>query len=267
MAKKKEEKKDALIAPTYKEKGTNLDRLNMSAFEPALKREIVGLLQEASTALTSIAKSHLQIGQILSRAKVLLESRGKGIFLAFVNEIPGMALTTAYRYINAYDHARTIFPEQILTKILASNMPMIGGPDQRFGKYTEAIKKTKLDAKLQKAIEDGKVSEEFADQWIKEAEMAYNASTKRGKHAKTPDPSTLQEEAFTAIRRRYLKLPDNKRTSAWLSTLFAYIAGACGYATPITVDPKKPPQKWMGQPNGDEKKAAEEGHKESKAAD
>src|SRR5882724_6067662 len=120
MAKKgkKKDESTALVAKTYVEKNSNLVRLNINAFEPVLRREIASLLSQVNTAVSAIARSHLQIGQILSQAKVKLEEQGKGVFLAFVNEIPGMAITTAYRYINAYDHARSTFPEQILSKIL-----------------------------------------------------------------------------------------------------------------------------------------------------
>lgn len=260
MAKKKEKTSTtALVSKTYVEKGSELVRLNLNAFDPVQKREILTFLKEANEAISTIGRSILQIGAVLSRAKVKLEEQGKGVFLAFVNEIPGMALTTAYRYINAYDHARSTFPEQILNKVLAANLPMLGGPDQRYGKYTETIKKEGLDVELQKTIEAGKVTDEYAENWIKRVQMAHSSGVKRGKHAKLPDPTVLQQEAFSGIRRRYLKLPKGKKTSAWLHNLFAYVLSACGYATAMTIDPRKPPADWEPTEQQDEKKAKEEG--------
>lgn len=253
MAKKaKKNTTTALVAKTYTEEKTGLARLNLNAFEPVLKREILGLLQEANTAISSIARSHLQIGQVLSRAKARLEEQGKGIFIAFVNEIPGMALTTAYRYINAYDHARSTFPENILNKILAANLPMLGGPDQRYGKYTDTIKKAGLDAELQKTIDAGKVTEEYAENWIKRVQIAHSAGVKRGKHARVPDPTVLQQEAYSAIRRRYLKLPKGKKTVSWLHNLFAYVLSSCGFASPMNIDPRTPPKDWEPAETKDE---------------
>lgn len=256
----KEVKKDALTLPTYTEQGTGLTRLNLNAFDPATRKEIAGLLAQAGEAYSSIARSHLRIGEILSKARMILEGRGERIFVAFLNEIPGMSTATAYRYINAWDHARTVFPEAILTKILAANLPMLGGPDQKFGKFTEAVTKHNLDRELDKAVKAGTVTEEYAENWIKQVQVKYalEHSKARGKGAKVPDPSALQQEAYTAVRRRYLKLPKGKKTISWLSTLFAYVLAASGVGSPVTIDPRKPPKEWDGQSQKEEEKVSEE---------
>lgn len=261
MAKKKGEvKKDALTLPTYTEKVTGLVRLNLNAFDPSVRKEIASLLSQAGEAYSSIARSHLRIGEILSKARMILEGRGERIFVAFLNEIPGMSTATAYRYINAWDHARTVFPEAILTKILAANLPMLGGPDQKFGKYTDAVTKKNLDRELDKAVKNGKVDEAYAENWIKRVQVAYTEEHQkaRGKGAKVPDPTQLQQEAYTAVRRRYLKLPKGKKTISWLSNLFAYVLAASGVGSPVTIDPRKPPKDWDGQPQEEEKKVSEE---------
>lgn len=265
----KKSKKDqtaALMLPTYTEKGTNLLRLNMNAFDPETKKIVLGFLREASDAYSSIARSHLKIGEVFYNARKVLENRGDRVFVAFLNEIPGMTTSTAYRYINAYEHAQSVFPPAVLSKILAANLPMLGGPDQLYGKYTNVVEKSGLGKELKKAIEDGKVTEEYAEEWIKKVQTKYSEQRNRGK-VKVPDPTVLQQEAFSSVRRRYMRLPKNKKTVAWFSTLFAYILSASGFASPVTVDPRTPPKDWPGQEQKEEASAKDEAKNGKKEPD
>ena len=260
-SKKAKEKGEALVAKTYQEEQTGLWRLNLTAFEPAMRAKIIGLMKDVQSDVSDIARSHLKIGHTLSEARLLMEQQGERIFVAFINEIPGMSMTTAYRYINAWDHAKNIFPELILQRILAANLPMIGGKDQMFGKYTEAVKKMKLDVELQDAVEKGKISPEFADEWVKKVQLAQSELHYK-RSAKTPDPSALQEECFYAVRRRWKRLPENKQTVAWLSNLFGFLLDAAGFASPATVQPRKAPKEWAkeeAKPTTEERKTKEEG--------
>lgn len=267
MAKEKKEakkKESALALPTYTEKGTNLLRLNMNSFDPETRKVVLGFLKDASEAYSSIARSHLKIGEIFYNARKTLENRGDRVFVAFLNEIPGMTTSTAYRYINAFEHAQSVFPPAILSKILAANIPMLGGPDQLYGKYTDTVNKSGLGKELKQKIEDGKVTEEYAEEWIKKVQTKYSEQRNKGK-VKVPDPTVLQQEAFSSVRRRYKRLPKGKKTVAWFSTLFAYILSASGFASPVTVDPRTPPKDWPEQEQADEKRTKDEGKTNGKA--
>lgn len=252
---------EALVSKVYTEEKTGLVRLNLNAFEPEDRNKIVSIMRQVSSDVSAIARSYLTIGKTLYEAQKFLEEKGDRVFTAFVNEIPGMNYNTAHRYILAWEHAQNIFPEKILSRILAANLPMIGGPDQRFGRYTEAIKKNKLDKQLAEAIEKGEVSDEFADNWIK-AVQAAQSKAHGARKAKTPDPSSLQQEAFQAVRRRWKRLPEGKQTTAWLTNLFGYLLDAAGFASPATVQPRKAPKDWENettQSTKEEQKTKEEG--------
>lgn len=248
MAKKKTEKKDAtaLTAPVIEQNG--IMRLNIKAFEPALQKQVIGLMEEMQSAITDIARSHLKIGSILSKARLLLEARGGRVFVAFINEIPGLSTSTAYRYMEAFDIAKERFPETILNRILAASLPMIGNKDNPFGKYTEVINKKGL-------LPPSGASEAQADDWIRKVQKAYTDFYGK-RQTRLPDPTKLQQEAFNAVNRRFNRLA--KKNVAWLTNLFAFVAGANGIKSPMTVDPKDPPSGWLG------KDAEEETEKDGK---
>jgi hypothetical protein len=240
MAKEQKEKtakkSTALVSIVHEING--ISRLNVKAMEPELRARVRDLMAGISKAITEFGTSTLKIGQGLTEARDLLQERGARAFVAFINEIPGMAQTTAYRYIGAYEVAQNVFPRNILDRVLASGLAMIGTKDAPFGKYTEVIKRQKL-------LPPAAATPEQADEWIHNVRTAYDAKTKRGKHAKMADPSAMQMEAFKAVDSRFRRLPDNKRTIGWLTNLFAYLLSANGIAAPVSVDPKDPPEGWV----------------------
>lgn len=243
---KNEKETTALTSVVIEQNG--IARLNIKAFEPALQKQVIGLMEEMQSAITDIARSHLKIGGILSKARLLLETRGSRVFTAFVNEIPGLSTSTAYRYMEAFDVAKERFPETILNRILAANLPMIGSKDAPFGKYTEIIEKKKL-------LPPPGASEAQADEWLRKVQQAYSEHYGK-RQTRLPDPSKLQQEAFNAVNRRFNRLA--KKNVAWLTNLFAYVAGANGIKSPMTVDPKDPPSGWLGKKEEEEEKDTKE---------
>lgn len=248
-SKKSAEENALAVSDTMTDPLSGKEVINMKHLEPDLRRMVASKSKELQDAITEFGMSGLKIGKVLKEIELLLKPRG--IFTQYVNSLPGFSLSTAYRWINGYEIAAKRFPMQILNRVIASGMAMIGDNKNPYGKYTEVVKKLPMPS--------GEITEDQADQWLGKVSAAYRKG--RGGHgAKLPDAETLQKEAYQAIMKRYQKVPDNSK-QYWIKTLVSYIAFNLGWPE-IHAASKTPPKEWASTP----KEKAEDEKEKGKSA-
>lgn len=211
--------------------------INFKLLEPAVQKEVAGLTQELQKAITNLGMNYLKVGEVLAKIEMILKPRG--VFTAYLNSLPGFNQTSAYRYINAYNTAKTRYPEHVLEFVMASGIKMIGNEQKPFGVYQDVVKKL---PPPQPTGHDEK-DKEAAANWVKQVEAKYRESRKRG-GTRTVNADALKKEAFTAVLKRYAKVPDKKQLQ-WLRSLFSFILGNLQFAESMEIDPQTPPNEFV----------------------
>src|SRR5713226_1684275 len=216
---------------------TKLQVINMKLLEPAVKTEVASLTKQLQTAVTTLGTSILKVGEILSKVEMILKPRG--IFTAYLNSLPGFNQASAYRFINAYNVAKTKYPPHVLDYIMASGIKMIGNEKKPYGVYEDIVKKLPPPTPTGSEEKD----KEQAANWVNQVEARYRETRKRGARTEV-NAEVLQREAFTAVLKRYAKVPDKKQLQ-WIRDLFAYILGNLQFAQEFAIEPKNPPNEFV----------------------
>lgn len=251
MAKNKKETAPAQEQPTTEnitktvtDKLTNRPVINLAALEPFVRKQVTQLSAQLSQAIGEFGMSGLKIGGILKEIEAILKPRG--VFVPYLNSLPGFSTATAYRYINAYDIAQEKFPKAILDRVITCGLPMIGSKDAPYGKYTDVVKKLPMPENP---------TTEQADKWLSKVQEEYRKGSGKNKgKAKLPDATVLQKEAYTSVLKRYQKVPDNTKVY-WMKQLLGYICFNLGWPE-LEVKSTKPPADWMEGKKVEESDAA-----------
>lgn len=250
---KKKQKAKITLPLTIKHPITKKDMLNLDALPAIIAKKVVALTGRLENAMVAFKTSGLQIGGILAELRDELEPQR--LFVAYLNRIPGMKTATAYRYMGAFERASKVFPEVILTRILASNLDMVGHTDELpYGKYTDTIKllpPPKNPTPVQ------------ADSWI-ETVLLKHGETRR-KSRVTLSPVDLQRSAFRSTVQAWAKLKAPEQQVKWLEELFGYILSNMGLTTQLSIMPRQVPDAFASAiPSGEKKKAGRPKKKEGK---
>lgn len=225
------------VGKTIMDPVTHKQVINQKFLEPAVLKEVQGHTKELQAAMTAFGTNALRIGEILTKLENLLKHRG--LFVAYLNELPGFTQSSAYRFINAYNVAKEQYNPHVLEYVLSSGIKMIGNKDKPYGVYQDVVKK--LPAPRQTGDESkDKVA---AQKWVNQVEAKYREGRKRGGGVKEVNANTLQREAWSAVIKRYYKVPDKKQLQ-WIRGLFSYILADIQFAEDMHVEPKAPPVEW-----------------------
>lgn len=223
--------------------------INFKIMETEVRKEVASLTGQLSKAMSDLGTSALRIGEILSKVELLLKPRG--VWVAYLNSLPGFTQPSAYRFIRGYRNAKEKYTPAILSMVLASGMDMIGDENKPYGKYSEVVKKLPPPSVTGDEAKD----KDAASQWLTKVEAHYRESRKKGA-VTTPDSSTLQKEAFLAVLKRYGKVPESKQLQ-WIRDLFAYILGNLQLTQDFLVEPKDPPKNFVQKANTNEENKTE----------
>src|SRR5712691_5274573 len=218
--------------------------INFKIMEPEVKKEVASLTGQLSKAMSDLGTSALRIGEILSKVELLLKPRG--VWVAYLNSIPGFTQPSAYRFIRGFRNAENRYTKPILSLVLSSGMDMLGDDKKPYGKYTDVVKKLPPPP----VTGDDAKDKDAASQWLTKVEASYRESRKKGA-VKLADSVTLQKEAFNAVLKRYGKVPEGKQLQ-WIRDLFAYILGNMQFAQDFVVEPKEPPKTFVQTANAEQ---------------
>lgn len=218
--------------------------INFKIMEPEVKKEVVSLTNQLQKDMIEFGASGLKIGNTLSKLELLLKPRG--VWTAYLNSLPGFNIASAYRFIRGFRNAENRYTKPILNLVLSSGMDMLGDDKKPYGKYTDVVKKLPPP----KVTGDDSKDIAQAQDWLTRVDANYKASRKKGA-VKLPDSETLQKEAFSAVLKRYGKVPENKQLQ-WIRDLFAYVLGNMQMVQDFVVEPKTPPASFVQKANTNE---------------
>lgn len=243
-------KSDALdVGKTITDPISGKQVINFKILDSAVKKEVVSLTGQLQKAMVEFGTSGLRIGEILSKVEMLLKPRG--IWTAYLNALPGFNIASAYRFIRGYNNAELRYTKPILNLVLSSGMDMLGDDKKPYGKYTEVVKQLPPP----KVSGDEAKDNATAQEWLTRVEAKYKESRKKGA-AKLPDAEALQKEAFSAVLKRYEKVPKEKQLQ-WLRGLFGFILGNLQMVQDFVVEPKDPPKTFVQKTGSNEANTTE----------
>jgi hypothetical protein len=124
---------------TPKDEG-NRPLLDLEALEPTIQSQARKFYHELNTALGAFGQSGLKIGKILSEARSAFKPLG--IWIAFLNRVPGLSAKSGDRFIKRYEMAQKQLSSTLVSIVTATGIDMAGEDAKHpFGKYTKAVKK------------------------------------------------------------------------------------------------------------------------------
>jgi hypothetical protein len=211
------------------------DKLN-----PQEQTSVIAEGQKLAQSLLRFGQARLQVGEHLTALQQILEPHN--LFGRFLDTFFDMSARTAYRYISGYKNAAHILPQPVLKVAMARNVNIIGDTEEKpLGVFTSAA------AVLPPPT--GAVSEAQANAYIDALEQRVTAerSQRATGTATLPaeDPEMLKREMVQFAKRRFDRLPTNKRTrDKWARETLALLATVWGQSA-MTVSPATVPESFI----------------------
>lgn len=167
--------------------------LDAKTLDTRTKRRLEKLEEELEHHVYQFGKSGLRIGEVLTRINDLLTPTGQ--FVEYLAGLPWMPQATAYRFMGAYRQAEQNLPAVVLSRVLASGIPMFSyRTDKPFGRFTEAVE----------SVGKPPADPEKADRWLNEVQLAYEKSHEGRRRLQVEE---LIEKAAQALVRYHKRCP------------------------------------------------------------
>lgn len=162
------------------------------------------LLAEVKTA----ALSQLRIGEILARAKVKADALGRTVFKAFVASLPGLKLSTAYRYMKRWGQAEAHLPAAVRAYALTVGADLAGvSAREPYGRYTPAVRKL---GEPPAGTGDANADDAAAQAWVNAVVAAAAKLYRTATHKRSGWKDVLKRTELT-VTRATLRWPVAKR--------------------------------------------------------
>lgn len=214
--------KGALVKGAKEEGGKVV--LNLEQLEPALETKVRKWYHELNVAMGEFSKSGLRIGQILLEARA--ELKPLGIWIAFLNRIPGLSAKTGDRFIKRYEMAQKKLTSSVLAVATTAGINLSGESEKEpFGRYSKAVKKVGNPPK-----ETGKMDEDFdrAQSWVAQVLNSYNSQLKRARaRQEEVDPVERAAERLIAAVQSYNE--DREAQVGFLRRVLMKVTKELGY--------------------------------------
>lgn len=245
---------------TITDPDTKKEMINIKALPTDIAKRVNDLSNRLLNQFQTLSKSRLDIGKTLLEAKQMLEPMG--IFVAWINGIPGLSKASAYRYIDRYQVAVKHLPEPVREYALTAGEDIVGTDENKpFGKFTEAVEKV---GPPPQATGNKKEDSLAAMRWVNEV------TTTQGKifHKNTRGKKTYEEHVKAAVKGfigHYVGV-DDKQQMPFVRDVFGYILANLSLPE-MDVRPKTPSAEFKfdakksekGRPKGKKSKSAKAG--------
>lgn len=194
------------LTKTPKEEGEKVI-LNIETLPPEVRTNVVKWYHQLNTELANFGKAGLQVGKTLREAREYLKPLG--IWLAFLNRIPGMSLKTGDRLIKRFEMANKTLSETVLNLTLVTGIQMAGETEKDpYGRYTRAVKKV---GNPPKETGDPEKDQDRAGSWLSKVLTVYNKQlVSARKKAALVDPVDRASIQLVKGARRYVKDPEGQ---------------------------------------------------------
>lgn len=189
------------LVKSSKEEGERV-LLDVEALAPGLQSQVRKFYHELNTSLADFGRAGLKVGQILHDARAVLKPLG--IWLAFLNRVPGLSMKTGDRFIKRYEMAKRKLSETILGIAITTGIDLAGEDEsQPFGKYSKAVKKV---GNPPRDTGDQDRDTERARVWLAKVLVKYQAEVKKRRaEAADVDPTIKASEALVKAIQGYVE--------------------------------------------------------------
>lgn len=219
--------------------------------KPREQDQLVEQSRELNAARVIHGASGMALGERLSAIHGLLDGH-EGAFARFCKSIY-VPIVSAYRYINAYEEAASMFSEPVLRAAMVRGMTLPG-------KYAEAIEKLPPPHRIPE--------EEAVDYLDKVVEKRKEISRNRregklGPREVTPeetvesirrDPNFIKMQAYRLVKNG-IKTLNSKQKRRFIESLTGMLLTEIGISMQITFSPEAIPDQFRqgrGRPRADE---------------
>ncbi len=232
MAKEAKAESTKLALPLVIQNELGKDVINIRALDPTRRNQLAKITTGLQKAMQDFATSGLQIGLYLFQAKeMLLPQRA---FVPYLNTIPGLSQSAAYRWIAAYENGQKLLPKPILNLALSTGLDLVStSKDRPFGKYQEAVAKVGIPKSP---------SEAEARSFM--ANMLFEYKQLRS-GARITTPTTHQQRAFGSIVGAWARLPKDNQKVSWLTELFGYVLSHLQFESNLSIKPVRVPKGFV----------------------
>lgn len=176
--------------------------LDIEALAPGLQSQVRKFYHELNTSLADFGRAGLKVGKVLHEARGVLKPLG--IWIAFLNRVPGLSLKTGDRFIKRYEMAERMLSETILGIAITTGIDLAGEDEkQPYGKYTKAVKKVGSPPKDTGEVEK---DTERARVWLSKVMVQYGNEVKRRRAALADvDPTQKAAEGLLKSVQGYVE--------------------------------------------------------------
>lgn len=214
--------------------------IDVARLEPDLARRVTGWYTDLNHDMVALGRSALRIGRTLAAARA--ELKPLGVWLAFLNRLPGMSGRTGDRFIKRWEIAQKALPESVVALATSAGVD-ITGPDERkpYGRFTGAVRRVGTPPP---DGPDADANAEKARVWLQRVLVAQGrekAAARRrgeGKGAASvtlppPDPTAAASDALVAAIRA--AAPDREGRIRMLHDVTERAVKELGYGELLTV--------------------------------
>lgn len=186
-----------------------------------LEREARALRSE----MVKFAQSKLAIGEHLLKIHDILEP--KRVFGRFLDNLrSGLSKKTAYRYIEGFQNAKAMLPDNVLREAMARGMNMLGTNEKPLGRYTLAVKRLPAPKS-----DNPKVIDAYLEKVQDKTRELYSNELER-------DEDELVKEVFRFFDARFQRLPNSHKTRRrFVETIGGMMVARLGVSSPQTFEP------------------------------
>jgi len=158
--------------------------LNIESLPSELQPRVQKYYHDLGAALHDFGRAGLKVGQILKEARDLLKPLG--VWLAFLNRIPGLSAKTGDRFIKRFEMAQRQLSETLISLSITTGIQLAGETEKEpYGKYTKAVTKVgsppKDTGERDKDLEKARV-------WLGKVLVVYNKQLKAARARAKVDP-------------------------------------------------------------------------------
>lgn len=176
--------------------------LDVEALDPSLQSQVRKFYHEVNVSLAEFGRAGLKVGKVLHEARAVLKPLG--IWIAFLNRIPGLSAKTGDRFIKRYEMATKKLSETILGIAITTGIDLAGADEkQPFGKYTKAVRKV---GNPPRDTGDQDKDTEKARVWLAKVLVKYSKEVKRRREqAAEIDPTEKVSNILVRAMENYVE--------------------------------------------------------------
>lgn len=216
------------LVKTPKDEGARVV-LNIEALPPELETKVRKYYHELHVAMGDFGRAGLKIGSVLREARELLKPLG--IWIAFLNRVPGMSAKTGDRFIKRFEMAEKQLSGTLISIAITTGINLAGEDEkQPYGKYTKAVKAI---GPPPKETGDKDKDAEKAENWLVKVVTKQQKDFARGRNARKVDP--VEKVALQLSRAAVNYVEDKEGQISFLRRVVQRAAKEMGF-TGVTLN-------------------------------